>query len=313
MDMAIVGLAFLTCLLVSLALFHYLNASDVQKFLKERIGGKSDPSQGSYIFLKEYIGKGLASLGRANAPQDEADASKLRKQLRAAGYRSASAPILFSGGKIFLMALLPVALFLAHPKWLTTTQTTALMTWYVFLAAVGFYAPQVWLSRKTASRQRKISEGFPDALDLMVICVEAGLSLNSAIGRIGEEMKLAHKELSEEFHFLSLELRTGLSRPQALRNLSVRIGLDEVKSLVSVLIQTDRFGTSVAHALSVLSKGMRQTRQHRAEEAAAKLPVKLLFPLLFFIFPCLFIVILGPAALQITRILLPGISQSGGN
>jgi tight adherence protein C len=313
MDIAIVGLVFLTCLVASLAAFHYINASDLQKLLKERIGGKSNPSRGSYLFLKEYISKGLSSLGRTNAPQDNADASKLRKQLQAAGYRTAKASILFSGVKVVLMASLPIVLFLSHPKWMSTTPTTTLMAYYILLASIGFYAPQIWLRKKIAGRQRKIAEGFPDALDLMVICVEAGLSLNSAIGRIGEEMKLVHKELSEEFHFLSLELRTGLSRQQALRNLSTRVGLDEIKSLVSVLIQTERFGTSVSNALSVLSTAMRQTRQHKAEEAAAKLPVKLLFPLLLFIFPSLFIVILGPAALKITRVLLPGMGPGGGN
>jgi tight adherence protein C len=196
---------------------------------------------------------------------------------------------------------------------MATTPTTTLMACYILLASIGFYAPQIWLHKKIAGRQRKIAEGFPDALDLMVICVEAGLSLNSAIGRIGSEMKLVHKELSEEFHFLSLELRTGLSRQQALRNLSTRVGLDEVKSLVSVLIQTERFGTSVSNALSVLSTAMRQTRQHKAEEEAAKLPVKLLFPLLLFIFPCLFIVILGPAVIGITRTLFPAFSRTAGN
>jgi len=313
MDIAIVSLAFLTCLLASLAAFHYLSASDLQKLLKERIGGKSNPSGGSYIFLKQYISKGLSSLGRTNAPQDEAGASKLRKQLQAAGYRTAKAPPLFAGVKIFLMASLPIALFLVHPTWMATAPATTLMACYVFLASIGFYAPQIWLRKKIASRQRKIAEGFPDALDLMVICVEAGLSLNSAIGRIGDEMKLVHKELSEEFHFLSLELRTGLSRQQALRNLSTRVGLDEIKSLVSVLIQTERFGTSVSNALSVLSNVMRQTRQHKAEEQAAKLPTKLLFPLMLFIFPCLFIVILGPAVLRVMRTLLPALSRTAGN
>ena len=313
MDIAIVGLVFLTCLVASLAAFHYINASDVQKLLKERIGGKSQQSKGRYLFLKEYISKGLSSLGSTNAPQDDADASKLRRQLQAAGYRTAKAAILFSGVKVVLMASLPIMLFLAHPRWMASTPTMTLMTLYILLASIGFYAPQIWLRKKIAGRQKRIAEGFPDALDLMVICVEAGLSLNSAIGRIGEEMKLIHKELSEEFHFLSLELRTGLSRQQALRNLSTRVGLDEIKSLVSVLIQTERFGTSVSHALSVLSTAMRQTRQHKAEEAAAKLPVKLLFPLLLFIFPCLFIVILGPAALKISRMFLPGISPGGGN
>lgn len=313
MEITIIALVLLTCMMLALAVFYFVKTSGTERVLRERIEGKVAPHEDRYTYLKQCMSKGLSSLGHANAPTNEAEASKLKKQLQAAGYRTAKAPILFAGTKILFMASFPMALFLVHPNWMKTLPPTTLMACYVVLASIGFYGPQIWLHKQIARRQRKIAEGFPDALDLMVICVEAGLSLNSAIGRIGDEMKLVYKELSEEFHFLSLELRTGLSRQQALRNLSKRIGLDEVKNLVSVLIQTDRFGTSVAQALSVLSESMRQVRQHKAEEKAAKLPVKLLFPLMFFIFPSLFIVILGPAVLRMMQILLPALSKMGGN
>ncbi len=313
MDITIILLVFSTCVLMTLAVLYYMEASGTGRAWRERIEGKDGSREHRYPDLKHYAGKVLSSLGRVNAPGDEAEASEIKKELQAAGYRSANAPFLFSGTQIFFMAFFPTALFLAHPDWMRTMPPSALIACYVVLAGVGYYGPKVWLSNQIARRQSKIAEAFPDALDLMVICVEAGLSLNSAIGRIGDELKLAHKELSEEFHFLSLELRTGLSRQQALRNLSRRIGLDEVKNLVSVLIQTERFGTSVAQALSVLSESMRRTRQHKAEEKAAQLPVKLIFPLVFFIFPSLFVVILGPAFVRMSQTLLPVLSKMGGN
>lgn len=179
-------------------------------------------------------------------------------------------------------------------------------------AVVGFYIPSLWLQFKIGRRRRQILLGFPDALDLMVVCVEAGLGLDAAITRVGAEMKLGHRVLSEEFALLNLELRVGLSRERALRNLSFRTDLDDVNSLVALLIQTDRFGTSVGQALRVHSEAMRTKRHQRAEEQATKLPVKLLFPRVFFIFPSLFIVILGPGIIQIARTLLPGLAGQAG-
>jgi tight adherence protein C len=149
----------------------------------------------------------------------------------------------------------------------------------------------------------------PDALDLMVVCVEAGLGLDQAINRVADEIKLSHKELSEEFHLLGLELRTGVGRTDALRNLSRRIDLDEIKSLIALLVQTDRFGTSIGQALRVHSDAMKVSRQMKAEERAAKIPVKLLLPLILFIFPSVFIVIIGPGAIRIIRTLLPTMGQ----
>jgi len=181
---------------------------------------------------------------------------------------------------------------------------------YVSLAMFGYYAPQLWLQLRIRERKRQISEGFPDALDLIVVCLESGLGLGPAIQRVGEEMKHAHKNLSDELHVLSLELRTGLPRQQALRNLGIRTGVDDVKSLMGVLIQTDRFGTSVGDALRVYSDHMRKTRQFRAEELANKLPIKLLFPLIFCIFPSFFVIIMGPAVITFIRVLFPALGNN---
>jgi len=175
----------------------------------------------------------------------------------------------------------------------------------IFLALIGFYAPNLWLRVKVDTRKEKILLGLPDALDLMVVCAEAGVGLDSAIYRVGEEMKINNKALSEEFKLLNLELRAGKLRRDALKNLALRTDLDDVRSLVTLLVQTERFGTSIAQALRVHSDSMRTKRFQRAEEIAAKLPVKLLFPLIFFIFPSLFVAILGPAILRVYRTLLP--------
>jgi len=161
------------------------------------------------------------------------------------------------------------------------------------------------LKWRVDKRKEKILKGFPDALDLMVVCLEVGTSLDAAIYRVGEEMKLGNKVLSEEFKLLSLELRAGKQRRDALRNLALRTDSEDVSTLVSLLIQTDKFGTSVAQALRVHSDSMRTKRYQRAEEVATKLPVKLLFPLILFFFPSLFVILLGPAVIQIIRILLP--------
>jgi len=171
MDITIIALVFLTCGMLALAVFSYLKTSGTAKVLRERIEGKVAPDTDHYTYLKQFMSKGLSSLGQANAPTNEAEASKLKKELQAAGYRTEKAPILFAGSKILFMASLPMALFLVHPNWMKTLPATALMACYVILASIGFYVPQVWLHKQIRKRKRKIADGFPHSLDLMVICV----------------------------------------------------------------------------------------------------------------------------------------------
>jgi tight adherence protein C len=161
---------------------------------------------------------------------------------------------------------------------------------------------------RISNRKEKMQQGLPDALDLMVVCVEAGTGLDAAINRVGEEMKLSNEVLSEEFRLMSMELRAGKQRRNALKNLALRTDLEDVSSLVTLLIQTEKFGTSLAQALRVHSDSMRTKRFQKAEEIAAKLPVKLMFPLVLFIFPSIFVVILGPAAIRIFRTLFPALA-----
>jgi len=176
------------------------------------------------------------------------------------------------------------------------------------LTMLGYIGPSFYLDRRVNTRKGAISRALPDALDLMVVCVEAGLGLDQAISRVGEEIKRPHPALSDELNLLAMELRTGVSRQEALRNFAHRTDMEEVRNLVALLVQTDRFGTSIGQALRVHSDAMRSTRRLRAEELAAKLPVKLLFPLIFFIFPSMFIVLLGPASIQMVRVLFPAMN-----
>jgi tight adherence protein C len=174
----------------------------------------------------------------------------------------------------------------------------------------GYYGPQMWLRNMITKRKERLVNGFPDALDLMVVCVEAGLGLDQAMNRVGNEVKQGHPDLGEEFILLNLELRAGLSREQALRNLVNRTDLEDIRSLVALLIQTDRFGTSIGLALRVHSDSMRLKRRLKAEEKGAMLPVKLMIPLILFIFPALMVVIIGPGVINLMRNLLPAM---GGN
>lgn len=225
-----------------------------------------------------------------------------------AGLRSASAPTVYFAIKTLLTLLLPglFLLFAGVGGLELDTQNGALVL--VVLAAIGYYAPNIWLSHKVKYRQRDLFENFPDAIDLMTVCVEAGLGLDAALAKVGEEIQVSSPVLAEEIRLVGLELRAGASREKALRNLAVRNGVEEIEALVGMLIQADRFGTSTAASLRVYSDELRTKRRLRAEEAAAKIALKLLFPLIFFIFPSLMVVLLGPAFISIYRNLLPAMA-----
>ncbi|ABC77166.1 type II secretion system F family protein [Syntrophus aciditrophicus] len=238
-------------------------------------------------------------LGELVKPKKEDEVANFQKPLARIGYRGAHATLFFFGIKVLLAVLLPALFLMAKLLAGIAVNPLAVMIITLALALVGFYLPNLWLRLKIGARKEKIMEGFPDALDLMVICVEAGMGLDQAINRVGEEMKLSCPPISDEFRTLNMEMRMGKSRREALRNMANRTELDDVTSLVTLLIQTDQFGTSIGQALRVHSDSMRVQRRQRAEEKAAKLPLKLLFPLIFFIFPSLFVVIMGPAMIQV--------------
>jgi len=268
----------------------------------ERRSGEQKSGKGPS--MKQFFANLAEKLAPLSTPKKEAELSHRRQKLTMAGYRRTGDVVLFYGSKVLLAILLPVSLFLCHLLFGILMERSVLLVALILIALLGFYAPDAWVHFAVAHRQEKIREGFPDALDLMVVCVEAGMGLDQAIKRISDEMKISNKVISDEFGLMTLEMRAGRSRKDAMRNLGTRTGVEDVKSLVTLLIQTDTFGTSIAQALRVHSDTMRTKRRQRAEEIATKLPVKLLFPLLLFIFPALFVVIIGPGAIRIYRALI---------
>jgi tight adherence protein C len=308
-------LIFAGLLLVVFSLYLVLKAMGEKRRIVEKIEkeGASEPrgvSTGDAAepagALKQYFVDLTTRLGKYSAPKGEEELTHRKKKLIVAGYRKSNAPIVFYGIKILLAVVLPSAVFIALMFLGIPIRKMTLLMLLLTLALVGFYGPDLWVRLVIARRQEKITDGFPDALDMMVVCVEAGMGLDQAIKRVADEMKLNYRIISEEFGQMNMELRAGRSRQDAMRNLAARTDVEDVRSLVTLLIQTDKFGTSVAQALRVHSDSMRTKRRQRAEERAMKLPVKLLFPLLLFIFPALFVAVIGPGAIQIYRVLLKG-------
>jgi tight adherence protein C len=230
-------------------------------------------------------------------PASAAEVQKLQKKLMQAGFRSNHAPIIYRTIQLVTMASLPALIALTCA--ILARPLSSALFWILAAFVVGFFAPRYILGRLIRSRQLRVRWGLADALDLMVISIEAGLGLNAAMMKVSSELKHVHPDISEEFELANLEIRVGRERDEALRNLAERTGVDDLRSLVAMLIQTDRFGTSIAKAIRVFSDSLRTKRRQRAEQAAQKAAVKLLFPLACFLFPTLFIAILGPALLQL--------------
>jgi tight adherence protein C len=267
----------------------------VERRLEEIAGdARPDAEVGGY---RERIIATLRRLGEA-APQRSAEMGSLRKKLLAAGYRRHEAIWIFLGLRVgvalacFALATVP-ALIRAN------------VAMALGVAGGGYLLPGMVLGRMARKRQHRLRLSLPDALDLLVVSVEAGLGLDQALLRVGDELALAHPELSEELRLVNLELRAGTGRADALHNLATRTGVDDLSSLVAMLVQTDKFGTSVAQSLRVHSETLRTKRRQRAEEAAAKTGVKMVFPLVFCIFPAIWVVTIGPAAIKFVQVLFP--------
>lgn len=275
--------------------------SRLEKVVKPEatITGESAPQ-----WVEKFIAV-ASPIAKLSVPAEGWEKSTLRTRFMNAGYREGSVVSLYFIAKS-LLAILFAAVFFVYMgftgKSMSTTHFLLIM---LTAAGLGYYLPNVFLARRIESRQREIFESFPDATDLMLVCVEAGLGLDAAIIRVSEEMRLKSQVLADELHLVTLELRAGSTKEQALKNLAMRTGVEEVDSLVAMLVQAERFGTSIGDSLRVYADELRTKRRLRAEEAAAKIPLKLLFPLIFFIFPSLLLVLLGPAFIQIYRILIP--------
>jgi tight adherence protein C len=316
MDLTIVITAavFVMTLLTFVGLSSYVGSRAKQKEWAQRLRGQEEIAlstvvQESAASDQSRLFRFLGALGEATKPKSVDEMSHLRRNLVKAGYRSVQAPLIFFGARLLLAIALPVAFAVLSTSALPMLPNMQTMALFILTAVVGFYAPNFWVKIKTKRRQQQIMEGFPDALDLMTVCVEAGLGLDSAMNQVADEISMSNTVLSEELKLVNLELRAGQSRQNALRNLSLRADLEDVNNFTTLLIQTDSFGTSIGQTLRVHSDSMRTKRHNRAEEQAAKLPVKLLFPLLFFIFPSMFVIIMGPAVIQIIRVLLPNMGH----
>ena len=248
---------------------------------------------------KERVGNILVSLGKLLPAASGQQSTRAQLMMMRAGFRSPDAMQVVRAVKL----LLPIVLL----SLVLITGAYSYSPFFILALALGagFLLPQIWLQLRIKARQKRLRLALPDGLDLLVICVEVGLGLDQALLRVAQELKIVHPELSDELNLVNLEMRVGKTRIEALRELGRRTGLDDLKTLVAMLIQTERFGTSVAQSLRVHSDELRTKRRQRAEELSAKTTVKMVGPLVFFIFPALLVVILGPAVITLIRQLLP--------
>ena len=246
---------------------------------------------------KKMVRKVAPIAVRPVMPKSAEDMSKLRVKLAIAGLRRENAPTLFLASKTVLACgVAAIAMIFALSRGYGVQQVFGIV---IFCAGLGFVAPNIWLSSTASKRMERIREGLPDSLDLMVITVESGLALDAAIQRVGDELKHVHPVISEEFQIATLETQMGIPRAEGLQNRATRAGAPEVRSLVAIINQAERFGTSISQALRRQADALRIKRRQAAEERAQKTAVKLLLPLILFIFPALFIVLGAPAALKI--------------
>ena len=301
----IIGISTFVCItLAMMGAYWLLNrpqsaATERLKRLGETTTGGSSPVSVSIVeeHSGEKFAERIASPLNRLLPPSAVEVQKLQKQLMHAGFRSRNAPIIYRAMHLVSMAAFPAAAALVCA--VSPRAAKHLLLWILFAFVIGFFLPRYGLNRMIKSRQLRIRWGLADALDLMVISVEAGLGLNAAMLKVSSELKEVHPDISDEFEMANLEIRVGRERDEALRNLAERTGVDDLRSLVAMLIQTDKFGTSIARAIRVFSDSLRTKRRQRAEQAAQKAAVKLLLPLACFLFPTLFIAILGPAILQL--------------
>ena len=273
---------------------------------KRRVSELGEPADAAEWIPK--IVRVVGPLARLSIPSGSWENSPHRVRFLNAGVRSQHAPVLFYAAKT-LLPFLFAGLAYGFLDWSASDGNTNGRMFVILLSAtVGCFLPNVALNLAVKSRKREIFEHFPDTADLLLVCVEAGLGLEAALVRVADEMRIHSTAMMEEIHLLNLETRAGNSREKALRNLSLRTGVDEVNSFAAMLAQTDKFGTSLGQSLRVFADDLRQKRQSQAEETAAKIPTKMLFPLVLCIFPAISMVVLGPAGIRTYHMILPMLS-----
>jgi tight adherence protein C len=292
----LLAFVFASLLIAGVALALSPSSSTIERRLGEVTGTPLKGAMDAFIYEKKVVDT-LKKIGNI-VPKSPGEMGKLQQQLVIAGFRGNEALPIFFGIRLGC-ALLFFAL-VATPVIVRPNLLLALGA-----CGLGYLLPSMVLKRLAKRRQHRIRLGLPDALDLLVVSVEAGLGLDQAIQRVADELGFAHPDLCDEMRLINLELRAGKNRGDALKNLGERTGVEDVISLVAMLIQTDKFGTSVAQSLRVHSETLRTKRRQRAEEAAAKTGVKMVFPLVFCIFPAIWVVTIGPAAIKFIEVLVP--------
>lgn len=259
------------------------------------------PDDGQQPSVSDGLAERLRPLAALIGPRRDQERRRVGRLLIHAGYRSANAATLYYGAKGVAIVVLPLSVLLASPLFPTLTTQKLLL----FAALAGYFgslACSIWLDREVEKRQRALRAGFADALDLLVVCVESGLGLAPALQRVADDLAVSHPELGEELALVNAEMRAGVERGVALKNLSDRTGLDDIRGLTALLVQTMRFGTSVADALRVYSEEFRDKRTQAAEEKAAKIGTKMIFPLVLCLFPSFFLVTIGPAVIGLVDV-----------
>jgi tight adherence protein C len=304
---AIMALTFLAvALVVGGIVWLVMRRNPTADRLEKLVTSKGDSARARPKFIESdnngLIARISTPLHRIIAPGEGATRKAMRLRLIQAGYRSEQAFRNFLAAKILLGIIFPVV-YLISIAFYNITPLLALYS--IGLAIAGFFLPNFFVMFQTHKRQDEMRKALPDALDLMVVCVEAGLGLDMTFRRVGDEVRPISPHLSDEFYITNMEIRAGKVREDCLKDMALRTGLAEVHNLITILIQTSRFGTSIAKALRVHADAMRKKRRQMAEEMAAKAAVKLVFPLILFIFPALMIVLAGPAAIRIFQSLFP--------
>ena len=274
--------------------------------MRQRLAGFMGKSEASALETGgwvEKVAKVAQPFSRLSLPEEGWEKSTLRTRFMNAGWRNPAAATLYFAAKTLLALLSPALLAAAMASSLPAMPGQRLLPMLLAVATIGYYLPNMALARIARRRQRDIFETIPDALDLLTVCVEAGLSLERALIKVAAEIHIKSIVLAQELQLVLMEMRAGFTKEKALRNFALRSGVEDVDTLVAMLIQSERFGTSMGASLRVHSDNLRQKRRLMAEEAAAKIGLKLMFPLIFCIFPTLLMVLLGPACIQIARTL----------
>ena len=297
MILATTGVAFAAVVLIVLAVAYGFSGGNLpaaERLTRLWQPPSTDKALGFRDKQKQKVQRVLGDVGKL-VPTSSKRLPHTQRMMARAGYRRPESVMAMQGTKV----LLPVALLAL--VYFTGLYHESPFFILLFAAIVGYMLPEFWLTSRVRRRQQQLRLSLPDCLDLLVVCVEAGLALDQSFLRVTQELRIVHPELCEELDLVNAEIRIGRTRVEALRELAERTGVEDVKSLVAMLVQTERFGTSIAQSLRVHSDELRTKRRQRAEELAAKATVKMIPPLVFFVFPALFVVILGPAVISLYR------------